>query len=62
MLLAVNRCICDAIISSWRYNSANGLASVIRGDSDLQERAAAQLSDVRVLSAHILGSWNLDLR
>lgn len=62
MLLAVNQCICDAIMSIWRHNTANGLPSVIRGDAELQGRAAAQLSDVRVLSAHILGSWNLDLR
>lgn len=62
MLLAVNQCICQAIAHCWHHANAHSLPSVIRGDSTLQQEAVAHLADIRVLSAHILGSWNLDLR
>jgi len=62
MLLAVNRCICEAITNISAQNMQHNMPSVIRGDIEFQHRALAQLGDIRVLSAHILGSWNLDLR
>jgi hypothetical protein len=62
MLLAVNECICQAIAHCWHHAAAHNLPSVIRGDRSMQEEAVASLTDIRVLSAHILGSWNLDLR
>eukprot|EP00277_Geminigera_cryophila_P003922 CAMPEP_0179431410 /NCGR_PEP_ID=MMETSP0799-20121207/16305_1 /TAXON_ID=46947 /ORGANISM="Geminigera cryophila, Strain CCMP2564" /LENGTH=628 /DNA_ID=CAMNT_0021208323 /DNA_START=186 /DNA_END=2073 /DNA_ORIENTATION=+ len=62
MLLAVNSCICQAIANISAHNMRHNLPRVIRGDAQRQEEALSHLAHIRVLSAHILGSWNVDLR
>jgi len=62
MLLAVNSCICQAIANISAHNMRHNLPRVIRGDARRQEEALSHLAHIRVLSAHILGSWNVDLR
>ena len=62
MLIMVNETICHAVRQISESNMAQNIPGVIRGDAALQKEVLSELPNIKVLSAHILGSWNLDLR